>query len=367
MLNNTTKELNKDISKNAPAKGRFYWRHRASAQKGWNTLYILILALVASAALASFLISMYLNSINDFDWSSTITHQTEPRSHRILDGKLVAEDKTELKPIAIILENHYDSRPISGLDQASIIYEIIIEGDITRFLAIFDSDFRSKKVGPVRSVRPFFVTLAQEWDPVYFHAGGSSAGLTQLRNSSIYNIDEISANGIYFWRDSSKTPPHNLYTSANQIKRVIAAKEINTQADFSPWLFKNDSSNLAEKDFKDIEINFSANPLYKVKYIYNKKNNDYTRHLAGKVHKTDQGIILKANNIVVQHVDYDIIDDYGRLYVDVYSSGKAEIYQDGRVINGDWRRRRDKTRFYNEDGQEVKFNRGNVWVELVFN
>lgn len=300
------------------------------------------------------------------------------RSPRLLDGQMVHKKRTDLKPIAIIMENHVDSRPISGLDQASIVYEVIVEGDITRFFAIFDGGFNSKKIGPIRSVRPFFVDIAEEWDPVLFHAGGSTNGLQQLRFSQVYNINEISKDGIYFWRDGKRDQPHNLYISSDQVNRALLAKGIEDQSgDFTPWLFKDDQlahdmtsgDNLADQTSAtaDFEVIFSGNPFYDVQYKYNPDSNDYTRVINNKTHKTDKGIVLKAKNVVVQYVDAKILDSYGRLSIKLKGKGEALIYQDGRKIDGTWEKKISRTRFYDFEGEEIKFNRGTIWIELVFN
>ncbi len=327
--------------------------------------------LIAATLIFLVLVAAFLSLIlinRSFGQQNITLPQVNFQNYRLLDGQLLEAGKTELRPIAVVLENHFESRPISGLDQASIIYEVIVEGDISRFLAIFAGDISAKKIGPVRSVRPFFVDLAQEWQPILFHAGGSVEGLAQLKASPVDNINEISADGIYFWRDPNRSRPHNLYTSANLIKRAIVAKEIDSKVDFSPWLFKDDQP---EGDGNELvssfTVDFSGNPLYRVRYEYNQQNNNYTRYLSGKVHKTDQGIILKAKNIVIQKVDFEIVDDYGRLDIDVSGGGKAEIYQDGRKIVGSWKKIKGRTRFYNQAGEEIKFNRGTIWVELVFN
>src|SRR3989338_3880481 len=339
--------------------------------KNIKLLKTALLVITALLFLVSFIIILifYLLPV-PLDWRSNIIHQKGDWAYRLLDGQLVPIDKTELKPVAVMLENHYESRPISGLEEASIIYEVVVEGDITRFLAIFDGSLSAKKIGPVRSVRPFFVELAEEWNSVLFHAGGSQDAMYKLTYSPVYNINEISSDGIYFWRDPVRGMPHNLYTSANLIERAIVAKEIDTKADFLPWQFKNDEnqeSRIKNQWNENIEIDFSGNPLYQVEYKYNPESNDYTRYLASKVHKTDRGIILKAKNIVVQYVNFDIIDDYGRLNVDVKNGGTAEIYQDGKKIEGSWVKDENKrTHFYNQEGQEVRFNRGTIWIELVF-
>ena len=333
--------------------------------KAWWHIFVVILF---GCFAAGFILFYSISTENWLDWNSTINHKVNPQTARWLDGMILDRDQTNLKPFAVMLENHIDSRPIAGLEDASLIYEIIVEGDITRFLAIFDQTVDAKKIGPVRSARPFFVELAEEWNPVYFHAGGSAQALTMLKQSPMYNINEISADGIYFWRDKSRTAPHNLFTSADQVRRAMLGKEIDLEADFKPWQFKNDSleadlSNLVT----DIEVSFSSNPYYQVLYQYNEENNDYTRYLAGKVHKTESGIILKAKNIIVQHVNYKIIDDYGRLIVDLDSGGLAEIYLDAQMIKGAWKKSDGRTYFYDSLGDEVSFNRGTTWIELVFN
>jgi len=294
-----------------------------------------------------------------------------PENFRWLDGQPVAADQISLKPVAIVLENHFESRPVSGLEYASVIYETVVEGDITRFLAIFDSSIKAKKIGPVRSVRPFFVELAEEWNAVLFHAGGSQDAMYKLTYSPVYNVNEISGDGIYFWRDKNRTPPHNLYTSADLVSRAMAAKEIDPAADFLPWLFKDDLDQKINKsinqDSGNIKIDFLGNPLYQVEYQYNPATNDYTRYLAGQVHKTDQGIVLKAKNVVVQHVKSKVLDDYGRLSINLQNGGLAEIYQDGQRIDGRWKKVGYRTRFYDQkNDKEVEFNRGVIWVELVF-
>ncbi|NUM25274.1 MAG: DUF3048 domain-containing protein [Candidatus Buchananbacteria bacterium] len=331
----------------------------------WQYLGIVIFLAVLAAG---FLFYYSITTENWLDWDSTINHQISPQTARWLDGVIVDSTKARLKPFAVMLENHVESRPVAGLEQASIVYESIVEGDITRFLAVFDQNVEVKKIGPVRSARPFFVELAQEWNPVYFHAGGSAEALAMLKKSEMYNINEISADGIYFWRDTSRAAPHNLFTSADQIRRAIQAKEIDPAAEFSPWQFKNDDvPNTSATGVTDIEVNFSSNGFYQVRYEYDPDNNNYTRYLGGKLHKTESGIILKAKNVIVQHVDYDIVDDYGRLAVDLDGSGPAEMYFDGNVVQGSWQRINGRTYFYDKFENQVSLNRGTTWVEIVFN
>lgn len=339
--------------------------------------YLMVILILVFLSVFGLLLIYYFLTRQSFNWDSKIVHQEKLKAERLIDGRLTVKEKTELKPIAIMLENHADSRPIAGLEYASIIYEVIVEGDITRFLAIFDPEISAKKIGPIRSARPFFIELAEEWDSVYFHAGGSQDAMYKLTYSSIKNINEISGDGIYFWRDNNREMPHNLFTSINQIERAAEAKDINMKADFEPWLFKKDSPDYPdypdyptgerwEKVF-EVKADFNNNPSYQVEYRYNSEDNDYTRYLAGITHKTERGIILKAKNIIFQHVNFDIIDDYGRLDVNITGKGHAEIYKDGRMVEAYWQKPKNgRTRFYDLGNREIKFNRGVTWVELLF-
>src|SRR5690606_12208921 len=116
--------------------------------------------------------------------------------------------------------------------------------------------------GPVRSARPFCVDIAEEWDAVLFHAGGSPDALRQLRSSPLPNINEISGDGIYFWRDIKRERPHNLFTSPTQVARALSAKSIATTTDeLIPWLF-DDGQAVANATSTSITIPFFGDPDY---------------------------------------------------------------------------------------------------------
>ncbi len=330
-------------------------------------LFFIIAIVVGSIAIM--VVSSALYNQPELDWSASIDHTLRPETARFLDGVSVRRDQARLRPIAVMIENHTDSRPVAGLEHARVIYEVIVEGDITRFLAFFDPTFSVKQIGPVRSSRPFFIELAQEWDALYFHAGGSDDALVMLRAGALDNVNEISGDGIYFFRDVKRNAPHNLFTSSDQMLRAVTAKGYATTTDFMPWKFKHGEpvADVATKRVATVEVTFSKNLEYAVEYQYNPVDNNYTRFQAGAPHRTASGIILKADTIVKQFVEADIIDDYGRLEIDVTSGGLAIVYRDGTAIEGTWRKEDGRTRFFDNQGQEIRLNQGVTWVELLFN
>lgn len=287
------------------------------------------------------------------------------RQPRLLDGVYVASSTATLAPFAAIIENHVDARPVAGLEHARIIYETIVEGDITRFLAIFDGATDVKKIGPIRSARPFLVHLAQQWNPILFHAGGSPEALELLRQSTMHNINEISADGIYFWRASYRSAPHNLYTSSAQMVRAQQARQAPEQGTFQPYRFKADTPT-SSPAVPEVTLPVSPNSAYVPVFVYNSGDNDYTRYQAGEIHTSESGIVLKAKNIIEQRVAADVIDTYGRLDVDVLSSGACVVYRDGAAIPCTWQFVDGRTHYLDPEGQPILFNRGTIWIGLVF-
>ena len=114
-----------------------------------------VLFLLASITLLYIILSDKLRQTPDAQLpQQETTTSTEAMLPRRLDGVMVPAGQEALRPIAIMVENHPDSRPWSGLDQASVVFEAPVEGGITRFMAIFDSTSTINEVGPVRSARP---------------------------------------------------------------------------------------------------------------------------------------------------------------------------------------------------------------------
>jgi len=121
------------------------------------------------------------------------------------------------RPLAIMVENSEGARPQSGLDKANIIYEVLAEGGITRFLAIYyDQD--AEEVGPIRSARPYFVSKSLEHQAVYIHVGGSEEAYNFIKEENIDDINEF-VDFEPFWRSTDREPPHNLYTSTSKLRK----------------------------------------------------------------------------------------------------------------------------------------------------
>jgi len=263
-----------------------------------------------------------------------------------------------------MIDNHQDARPPSGLSQADFVFEAIVESPITRLLACYNSDKDIEKIGPVRSARPYYIDWTREFMAAYVHVGGSFDALDYLK-SYAYDMNEFSA-GSYFWRDYNKQAPHQIYTSSDLIKEYVELKQWKIKNDVEEWIYKDDATQEDRPKEQNIEIDF-ATFYFLINWEYNKESNDYLRYQAGKIHKDEDRTEIRAKNIAVIYTISEPYDDYGRRRTRTVSSGKSVVFRDGIAIKGEWRRPdlKHRTRFYDQEGNEIEFNQGTTWLEVV--
>ncbi len=305
--------------------------------------------------------------------SSEISSSTTSVFQSLLDGEAVA-DITSTMPqvIAIMLDNHPDARPQASLAKAKVVYEAPVEGEYTRYMALFDVSQEIPKVGPVRSARPYFLDWVREYgDPMYVHSGGSPQALEMLRKSDIFDVNEFYF-GKYFYRGNIHFAPHNLYTTSEDLQSVVSLKA--ALRPVKTWLGWNylpnslgtlttSSSTVAGET---ISLPYARN--YKVGWRYNEVLGLYQRLLNSEVNSTDeQKEIITARNVVVQQIVIRVLDDEGRKQIATIGTGKAWVFQNGEKKTGTWQKKSltDRTRFYDEAGVEIALLPGKTWIEVI--
>ncbi len=297
--------------------------------------------------------------------SATATPQTPPD---LLTGLPTAAAVAQLRPYIVMIDNHPDAYPQSGLDKAAIVYEALAEGGITRFMAVFDgSSNAASEIGPVRSSRVYYIEWAEPYRALYVHAGGSPAALDLLWHVQMINTDLLSIGPS--WRSSDRLAPHNLYTSAPLLKKWMATQ--GTQAaDFSANRLLHKDDQPRPGPHPSISFDFGSISRSDVTWSYNPTNNSYLRWMWGAAH-VDRitGQQLSAKNLVIIFTNRsDIIgDDKGRIEVSTSGGGDALFALDGKVVAGKWQKGGPgmPLRFLAANGAEMQFNRGNTWIEVL--
>lgn len=277
-------------------------------------------------------------------------------------GEIASTDPTTLTPYMMIVENSKDARPQSGLSEADIIYETSAEGGIPRFFALFHKN-SPDKIGPVRSVRPYFLTLAKEHALPFGHCGGSGAAMGEIKSdSSLMSVNEMTASKNFF-RDTTRKAPHNLYTSSLGFINSLDLKEFNAPAE---EFFKYENT-----PFKDISENANkievvTNRVYKTDYIY--ENGKYTKYMDGELAKdanTDKAMTF--NNVIVQQTDISLNTDGSHLDINLIGDGKGFLFTNGKKVAITWSKMSEysPTKFYDIHGDEVKLSPGNTIINII--
>ncbi|HMA59999.1 MAG TPA: DUF3048 domain-containing protein [Halanaerobiales bacterium] len=278
---------------------------------------------------------------------------------------LPIEEKVLHRAVMVSVENTPKARPQSGLCQAPIVYEFLVEGGITRFLALFWSDIPGK-IGPIRSVRPYMIEIAQEYDALLLHAGASPDGFEMLDKIDYTNLDQI-YNGKYYWRSQQRPTPHNLYTGEYRINNYLEDMlgiEYENRFNFEEIMIISNAKAGAE----EISIDYWGN--YEVLYEYNRENNYYKRFLNSKdnPHLCGDEEQITVKNIIVQFVQTEVKDDVGRLSMKLEGENKALYFRNGVVSEGHWQKNSSGlTKFYDENDQLITVNPGNTWIQIVPN
>jgi len=298
--------------------------------------------------------------------------QTPVGPPSVFDGHFIGLNKTEGQAVAVVIDNYFLSRPPSGLNSAAVVYEAPVESNISRFLAIFSPDNLPNKIGPIRSARPYLAELADEYRAIFIHAGGSPEALTDISNNlyQINDVNGITADGVYFWRDAVRAAPFNLYTSSQNISKFASDNNIDNTADFSSWIFKDEPTEKPTLTAKVISIdNKSAGYFESITWRYDETKSCYLKYLVNndtdQTYVDDQGNQICTKNLILQYTSVTTIDQIGRKKIDLDNGGTAKVYQDGQEIDGTWQKKNDRTRFYESSGQEIELLRGNTWVEIM--
>ncbi|MCT4544072.1 MAG: DUF3048 domain-containing protein [Vallitalea sp.] len=287
-----------------------------------------------------------------------------------LTGLWISEEAANRRPVGIMINNLRDAMPQSGVAQADIIYETLVEGEITRLFAIY-RDFDAKKIGPVRSARHYYLDFAFDHDSIYAHYGQSEYARRKFTEWNSPHINGLSwLDTIMTYQDPSRERPHSTYTSYEKLMKTwdkVGYRKTNKE-NFNAKL------KFADEEF-DIDSNLDA-PLVQLSYFsrnknpwfeYNKDDKLYYRFQFGdKQIDRETGEQLKFKNIIIQFASIWQIkgDKLGCRDMSLITSGNGYYITNGKAQKITWKKpsHYKPTLYFNEDGEEIKLNKGKTWI-----
>jgi hypothetical protein len=302
---------------------------------------------------------------------ATVTTAPQPKPeppvyYSPLTGEKVASlAATKQAVTAIMLENSPDARPQSGLKAAGVVFEAVAEGGITRLLALYQQS-KPQLIGPVRSLRMYYVDWLASYNASVAHIGGSLFALREIRNGHYRDIDQFFNDGSY-WRATDRYAPHNVYTSFAKLDALNKAKGYKTST-FKGFTRIDGKARKTPKVSK-ITIDISG-PLYNTTYTYDKVHNRYNRFLAGTPHKDREAGAITPSVVVAMKVDMTrVFEDGYREDIKAIGSGQAIIFQNGSALKVAWHKptRVSPITFTDTKGNDVPLIRGQTWIAAVPN
>ena len=286
-----------------------------------------------------------------------------PLTHEERDN----EDQAKKKIFAVMLDNHGDARPQAQISKADIIYEYRVEGEFTRYMALFQSNF-PENVGPVRSARPYFVQTAKEYNAIYAHWGGSVAGLEEVKKRNVVDLDGIALEGIVFHRNKNvgKRAPHNGYISLPELENYLVEKGVDVNDNTAALNFYDKEANIEGLDVGEITLNF--NNRYKTNFIYDEATGKYKYIRQGQpVIDEATGQEFDTDNLVVLFQKGVVAGPKGTLKMANIGTGQGLLLQKGKLAPINWEKENEDARTILKypDGTEVKFYPGRTFFSIV--
>lgn len=299
-----------------------------------------------------------------------------------LTGEEVSSwDLLTRRPLAVKVENDPKARPQSGIIDADLVYEELVEGGVTRFICIYLSR-DSQVIGPTRSARTSDIDIVYYLEPLLICSGGATQVISMVKASGLKYISEDS---VHFWRDRSRKMPHNLYTSTALLRQYLAEiGDAHNKIPQSGLVFASDEEASGEENAAEeaqsllyssatsITIPYKA-ATCAASYQYDPTTDTYLHSINGVPH-TDltTGKRVAPRNVIVQFITVTgsgIYDVTGAETpnLQVIGSGRCLVFVGGRVYHGTWKKpnRNSPTRFLDEKGRDIPLHPGQTWIHLV--
>ncbi|MEA4896516.1 MAG: DUF3048 domain-containing protein [Oscillospiraceae bacterium] len=292
-----------------------------------------------------------------------------------LTGEAISEDISSNRPYAVMLNNISVARPQCGISKADILYEVLAEGNITRFEAIFSDINGVGAIGSMRSSRPYYIELALAYDAIYVHAGGSDQAYSDISSKGVDNIDGVRGaySGTTFYRDPTRQKygvEHSLFTTSEKVLACTDSLGYDTthSGSFDYGLSFTETPDLGSSAASASTVNVSFEGIKDTSFTYHSDTGKYIGAEYGSDiidGTTNEAVQFK--NLLVLYSDGKILDDYGRRAFDLDGTGTGHFIVNGKTIPIKWSHSGTGScfKYTLEDGTPLELAVGKTYIAIV--
>jgi len=371
--NDDNNSTNQKIIKN---DNKIKLENKSDNESNKNIMISLVLILLIGGVIAGFVFYSSKNknqkgAVSDQTETKDTKQETEINSNDSNNIKIVnTSDKR--RPYGVMINNHHAAWPQSGLDKAYLVYEIMVEGGITRMFALYTQDQNVEKIGSCRSARHNYIDYAQENDAILVHFGASNIADEQFPQFKQDHIDGNYTDSSYFYRDRNlgRALEHTAFTTSDNIKKAIQNHGFRNERNKDYLLnYVTKDVELSSLDGSKVANNVSIKYSYyqTSTYEYDSVNKYYNRSMSGVKH-TDlvTGEQYHFKNIIAYSVQYDTVDKSGHQDLKNVGTGDGYYITNGYAVPITWEKksRTEATIYKYKNGQEIEVNDGNTFIQI---
>ena len=317
-----------------------------------------------------------INSSGSEDFDNNPNQETKNEENISTTPKVsIVDVNSKSRPYAVMINNQVTARNYqSGLTDAYIVYELIAEGGVTRYIALF-KDKNTERIGSVRSSRHYFLDYALENDAIYVHWGWSPQAKKDISALGINNINGLSDSAFYRDQEllnNGVALEHTGFTTMENLKRSASNRNYRQESDKKLLLnYVVGDVDLSEKEdakqAKKVVIDYSG--YVEDKYVYDEENKYYLRYVNDKEnvdYATKKQLHFK-NIITYQVYNATISGDHkGRQQFDNIGSGEGYYITNGYAVKIKWSKssREAQTVYSYMDGKEIDVSDGNTFIQI---
>ncbi len=279
-----------------------------------------------------------------------------------LTGLPDPKDVARKRPAITVKINNTDAAVQSGIDQADVVYEEVVEGGITRLAAIFNSQ-APDRVGPVRSVRKTDQSIVWPIGGIFAYSGGAAYAIQSIDTAPVTQLDETRAGSMMFRDpDNSRYEPYNLWAHVDQMFKA-GGKPIPP-----PPIFVYRKAGAPAGGTKAVAVSVGFAAGFNTLWTWDTKSGTWLR-TAGKYGANDidaENVRIAPRNVVVMVVKYLGGAGVEQSEAELTGSGPLMVFTDGKEIKGTWSRpdKAKPARLLNSTGGAIRLTPGQTWVEL---